>query len=511
MENGDDAFHLLKKMKKILFLCLISGMIWAKPPKKNILIFLVDDLGWQDVSVPFAGQKTPWNSLYRTPNLEKLAAKGVKFTHAYANQNCTPTRVSLLTGMNSLHHHVSSWTFQKDENPKEGGNPNFEVPAWNMNGLVNVAGYPNSIQATSIATVLANHGYLTVHAGKAHFGAYNTPAADPINNGFQMNVGGTAAGQPASYSGLQNFGNSTQGPSNIRAVPHLERYWGKDIHLTEALTQETMRRLDSARRADQPFFLLFSNYAVHTPIQADSRFVQPYFDLGLDSTEAKYASLIEGMDKSLGDWMGYLDQHHLTENTVILFLSDNGGLTDVGRGIKGRNTYNTPLRSGKTSGYEGGLRIPLVISGLPSKRKTVDENVMVDDIFPTILDMIGIKSTEAMQKIDGESMLGPLAGKKSKSDRYLTWHYPHMRTNGSPDIQPFSAIRQGDWKLLFFHQDQHFEMYNTREDLSEKNNLFSTESARAMKLAKELGQRLRSSQSKMLIQRSTKSEIVYPY
>ena len=161
-------------MRKILlrgaFLCSFS-LLAEKPKSKNFLIFLVDDLGWQDLSLSFADQKTPWNSLYRTPNLEKLAARGIKFTHAYANQNCTPTRVSLLTGMNALSHKVTSWTFQKDKNPDEGGDLKFQVPAWNMNGLSPYEN-KNSIHATSIATLLSENGYATIHAGKAHFGAY---------------------------------------------------------------------------------------------------------------------------------------------------------------------------------------------------------------------------------------------------------------------------------------------------------------------------------------------------
>ena len=501
-------------MRKILllgaFLCSFS-LLAEKPKSKNFLIFLVDDLGWQDLSLPFADQKTPWNSLYRTPNLEKLAARGIKFTHAYANQNCTPTRVSLLTGMNALSHKVTSWTFQKDKNPDEGGDPKFQVPAWNMNGLSPYEN-KNSIHATSIATLLAEKGYATIHAGKAHFGAYGSPGENPKLHGFQINIGGSAAGQPASYSGLQNFGNKTNGvPNDIRAVPHLNRFWGKDIHLTEALTQETMRVMDSVLTHPKPFFLLFSNYAVHTPIQPDKRFVQHYYDLGIDSTEAKYASMVEGMDKSLGDWIDYLDANKLTENTVIVFLSDNGGLTDVGRGKNGRNTYNTPLRSGKTSGYEGGLRIPFVVSGLGKKGSVNHENIIVDDIFPSILQLTNIKPKGKIQHVDGLSLVPIIQGKTSNQNRLFTWHYPHMRTNGSPDIQPFSAIRQGDWKLIFFHKDQHFELYNTRTDLSEKNNLFTSLPEKGQFLAKKLGEKLRSSNSKMLIDKEKQKEIIYPF
>ena len=490
-------------IKRITLFLVLFFICFGGQAQKNILIFLVDDLGWTDNSL-----RKP--AIFRTPNLEKLARKGVEFTQAYANQNCTPTRVSLLTGMNALNHQVTSWTFQKDENPNEGGNPRFAVPDWNMNGISPSAGVAHSIHATTLAQVLAGQGYATIHAGKAHFGAYNTPGADPKNLGFQVNIGGTAAGQPASYYGQQNFGNDPKKP-NIRAVPHLQRFHGKDIFLTEALTQETMRVMDSVLTKPKPFFLLFSNYAVHTPIQGDPRFLDAYYKHGMDSTEAKYASLVEGMDKALGDWMTYLDEKNLTKNTVIVFLSDNGGLTDVGRGIPGRNTYNSPLRSGKTSGYEGGLRIPLIVSGLSQRDSKIQQPVLVEDLFPSILAWTKTKKAKTVQQVDGHSIIPFLEGKNSDHSRLLFWHHPHMRTNGSPDIQPFSAVRQGDWKLIFFHQDQHFELYNTKTDLSERTNLYTKESAKAEFLAKALGQKLRETNSHMLIDRQKNQEIVYPF
>lgn len=495
----------MKNLYKIFLSGLVLASFHASAQQKNFLIFLVDDLGWQDVSVPFADSVTHWNRLYRTPNLEKLAARGVKFTHAYAHQNCTPSRVSMLTGMNPLHHKVTSWTFQKDQNPKEGGDPTFEVPQWNMNGL-SPKQFPNSFTAKSLAQKLKDHGYATIHVGKAHFGAYNTPGADPKLHGFDINIAGTAAGQPASYSGLQNFGHKPNGLSDMRAVPSLERFWGKDIHLTEALTQEGMRVLDSVRKGKQPFFMLFSNFAVHTPIQADKRFVDDYYAKGMDSTEAKYASLIEGMDKSLGDWMNYLDQNQLTKNTVIIFLSDNGGLTDVGRGKQLRNTYNSPLRSGKTSGYEGGLRIPFIISGIGKNGTSNHENIIIEDVYPTVLSLAKISYQSS---VDGRSILPLMVQKNTNKNRLFTWHHPHMRTNGSSDIQAFSAIRQGKWKLIYFHKDQHVELYDTQTDLFEKINLFSSHPKIGLFLAKKLEEKLKSSGSKMLMNALTKKEIPF--
>jgi len=494
--------QMFNKYLLIILLQLIPIFAFSQKPK-NILIFLVDDLGWTDNSL-----RKPAH--FRTPNLEKLARQGVEFTQAYANQNCTPTRVSLLTGMNSLNHKVTSWTFQKDENPNEGGDPRFAVPDWNMNGINPKPGDPHAVHATTIAQILSDRGYATIHSGKAHFGAYNTVGADPKNLGFQVNIGGTAAGQPASYYGKMAFGNDPQKP-NIRAVPNLQRFHGKDIFLTEALTQETMRIMDSMLTKPKPFFLLFSNYAEHKPIQGDPRSVDAYYKQGMDSTEAIYASLVEGMDKALGDWMDYLDQKDLAKNTVIVFLSDNGGLTDVGRGVPARNTYNTPLRSGKTSGYEGGLRIPLIVSGLSQRYREIQQPILVEDLFPSILAWTKTTKPENLQVTDGQSILPFVDGKKSDAKRLLFWHHPHMRTNGSPDIQPFSAIRQGDWKLIFFHKDQHFELYNTKSDLSEQTNLFTKETEKAQFLAKQLGKKLRATKSHMLIDRQKNQEIVYPF
>jgi arylsulfatase A-like enzyme len=206
-----------------------------------------------------------------------------------------------------------------------------------------------------------------------------------------------------------------------------------------------------------------------------------------------------------------LDKKDLIKNTVIVFLSDNGGLTDVGRGVPGRNTYNTPLRSGKTSGYEGGLRIPLIVSGLSQRDSRSQQPILVEDLFPSILAWTKTTKPKLVQSVDGKSIIPFLDGKKSDASRMLFWHHPHMRTNGSRDIQPFSAVRQGDWKLIFFHQDQHFELYNTKTDVSEQTNLYVKESAKAEFLAKALGQKLRETKSHMLIDRQTNQEILYPF
>ena len=235
---------------------------------------MVDDMGWQDTSVPFWDEKTKFNKLYETPNMERLANEGMKFTQAYATPVCTPTRVSLISGMNAARHRVTNWTLRRDTHmvkPPEG----LKIPDWNVNGAQTVDSIPNAVHITPLPQILKDNGYHTIHIGKAHFGALDTPGADPTTLGFEVNIAGHAAGAPGSYYGLKNFENTNRKES-IWNVPGLEKYHGKDIFLTEALTQEAMLALDESLERNKPFYLYMSHYAVHTPIQGDNRFEKKY-------------------------------------------------------------------------------------------------------------------------------------------------------------------------------------------------------------------------------------------
>ena len=504
--------HLLfthLKLSALLFVFFPGFAQQQKPQQPNIIIFLVDDMGWQDTSVPFYNERTPQNNKFATPNMERLANRGMKFTHAYANQNCTPSRISIMTGLNVISHHVTTWTLNKNEN-SEPDVLGIIQPAWNKNGFSNIPGYENAIHATALPQLLKDNGYATIHIGKAHFGSFDTPGADPKNLGFEVNIGGTAAGHPASYYGQKNFGN-TPGMKNIRAVPGLEKYWGQDIFLTEALTREAIREVDQVRENKKPFFLHLSHYAVHTPIVADKRFVQRYYDMGLDTIEANYASLVEGMDKSLGDIMNYLDEKKIADNTVIIFMSDNGGLTDVARGT-GRNAHNAPLRSGKTSGYEGGIRIPLIFywPTVTAAASINEGNVIVEDIFSTVASLAGLKKPATIQHVTGIDFSWYVKKNQKLPSRYLTWHYPHAHEGRHGDVQPFSIIREGKWKLIYFHRDGHFELYDTERDISESNNLIEVEKENAKALAKELGKLLRNQKAPRPIVASTGAVVPYP-
>ncbi len=498
-------------MRSLYFLLLLGIVVSAcstdsKESPPNILVFLVDDMGWQDTSVPFHTENTPFNERYNTPAMEKLAAQGMIFTQAYSNSVCTPTRVSLLTGMNAARHRVTNWTLRKggDQEPRH---PYLNHRNWNVNGLSPEPGVTGTVYATPLPAILKNAGYHTIHVGKAHFGAMDTPGADPLNLGFEVNIGGHAAGAPGSYEGLDSFGNSR---NNAWDVPGLEKYHGEDIYLTEALTREAIAALEENLRTGQSFFLYMSHYAVHTPIMADKRFVQKYLDAGLDQKEASYASMVEGMDKSLGDLMEWLGNNGLEDNTIILFTSDNGGLSAVARGGE-KHTHNRPLSSGKGSAHEGGIREPMIVSW-PGQRASgkIEQPVIIEDFFPTILEMAGIEQWETVQDIDGISFAGLLEGKKMDYSRPLFWHYPNFWGPSGPGIGPSSTIRKGDWKLIYYHDKRDFELFNLAKDIGETKNMYKEKAEIADSLARILGDYLRSVKADMPYDSSLNDNVPWP-
>ena len=265
--------NFIKIISIIILISLISCKTTQKP---NIIIFLVDDMGWQDTSVPFWKEKTNFNKIYKTPNMERLASEGMKFTQAYATPVCTPTRVSLISGMNAARHRVTNWTLRKNVSmvkDPEG----LQIPMWNMNGAQPIDSIENSIHITPLPQILKNNNYKTIHVGKAHFGALTTPGANPLNLGFEVNIAGHAAGAPGSYYGLKKFQNKRRSEKTWD-VPGLDKYHGKDIFLSEALTNEAILEIDKSIDDKKPFFLYMAHYAVHTPIQGDSRFEQNYLN-----------------------------------------------------------------------------------------------------------------------------------------------------------------------------------------------------------------------------------------
>ncbi|MES2776531.1 MAG: sulfatase [Bacteroidota bacterium] len=480
--------------------------------RPNIIVFLVDDMGWMDTSVPFGDGVMPLNQRYRTPNMEKLAKGGMKFTNAYATPVCTPSRVSLLTGMNVLHHGITNWTSPAKNNNTDVADSQMDTASWNYNGLSPVPGIEKTVYATPFPTLLKDAGYFTIHVGKAHWGSAGTPGANPYNMGFMVNIAGHAAGHPQSYYGKDNYGNIPN-KASVQAVPDLEEYFGKETFLTEALTLEALKALDAPVKNKQPFYLNMAHYAVHAPIQADYRFVQKYYAAGLDTLEAKYASLVEGMDKSLGDIMTYLEKNGIEKNTVIIFMSDNGGLSHHGRAGK-PNTHNLPLKSGKGSVYEGGIREPMIVKwpALVKPSTVAKQNIIIEDFFPSILEMAGLKKYKTEQTIDGRSFVPVLKNANyADSGRVLTWHFPNKWTTADgPGINYYSAIRQGDWKLVYNMRTGKKELFNLGEDIGESNDIAEAYPERVKRLADLLTDRLKTANAPMPTYKATGKQVPWP-
>lgn len=502
--NADGPFQVTRAVAKHLH---------SRDKRPNIVLFLVDDMGWQDTSVPFHSQPTDFNRRYRTPHMETLAKSGMKFTQAYACSVCSPTRVSLMTGLNAARHRVTNWTLQKNAS-NDRPHLRLDFPEWNVNGLSPVAGIERTVHAKALPEFLREAGYRNIHAGKAHFGAVGTPGSDPSNVGFDVNIAGHAAGGPGSFLGKQNFSAVWRNGDPVWDVPGLKEYHGQDVFLTEAITLEANKEVDDAVEDGQPFFLYMAHYAVHVPFAKDGRFYQKYIDAGLNHTEAMYAAMVEGMDKSLGDILANVDRHGLTDNTIVLFMSDNGGLSVHGRGGK-PNTHNKPLSSGKGSAHEGGVRVPMLVSwpGVTKKASVCRQPVIIEDFFPTILEMARISNVKQVGgTIDGRSFANLLKGDhdRSRDDRSLIWHYPNNWGPRGPGIGASSAIRHGDWKLIYYHDSQTYELFDLSKDLTETNNLAGSDPETRDRLARKLADYLQSVQAQMPVVKETGKEIPYP-
>ncbi|RPD38620.1 sulfatase [Chitinophaga barathri] len=473
---------------KRIFCCLaICSALQANAQQRpNIIVFLVDDMGWQDTSEPFWTQTTPLNKRYRTPNMQRLARQGMKFTNAYATPVCTPTRVSLMTGMNVTRHKVTNWTNYPRDKRSDAKDSTLLSGNWNLNGMSPVPGIPNTVYATPLPKLLAQAGYYTIHCGKAHYASNGTPGADPLAMGYAVNIAGHAAGHPASYLPEKQYGaaNASHG------VPGLEEFYNTDVFLTEALTRKALAAIEQNRAAKKPFFLYMAQYAVHVPLEADKRFYQHYIDQGLSTEEAKYASLVEGMDKSLGDIMDYLEREGMAKNTVVMFMSDNGGLSLAPPRTPPAHTQNLPLKAGKGSVYEGGIREPMIVSwpAVIKPGTVAAQPVIIEDFFPSILEMAGVKKPGMVQQVDGQSFLPVLKNNALKTkDRLLVWHYPHRWTQGEgPGLHFFSAARKGDWKLIYDQRKLELHLYNLKDDIGEENDVAAQNPAITKALAKEL-------------------------
>lgn len=470
--------------------------------RPNIILFLVDDMGWQETSVPFWKERTPLNDRYRTPNMERLAQMGVKFTQAYAYPISSPSRCSLLSGMNAARHKVTNWTLRYNQET-DGKNDEIIPPQWNCNGLqpdtvTSSHDRHRSTLVTALPQILKDNGYYTIHCGKAHFAAETTAGENPTNFGFMVNIAGGANGAPASYLAEDNYGT---GAFHVKG---LEQYYEKGLFLTEALTQEAIKAMTVPISQKRPFFLYMSHYAIHIPYTPDSRFVDNYRDndgegihdkmLGqrLNEQEINHAALIEGMDKSLGDIIDFIQQDpEVGRNTIIMFMSDNGGQAVSVRQGKENHDQNYPARGGKGSALEGGIHEPMLVSWPgTAKGGTININrIMIEDFFPTILDMAGVKGYHTTQIVDGISFADIIKDTTKHRDREIIWHYPNLWTDNIDEENgygPSSSIMKGDYHFIYYWKTGKTALYNNQEDIAETNNL-----ARQMpKLAKKMKKRL---------------------
>lgn len=488
--------------KKLCILPAVAAMLPAAiqgaETRPNIILFMVDDMGWQDASVPFAPDSSAYNRMFLTPNMERLAASGMKFTQAYASAISSPSRCSLFTGANAARHGVTNWTLNRDQTTDEHNDTIAPAADWNFNGVQRVPGINNTFVGPSFVQELKDSGYHTIHVGKAHLGAFDTPGENPHHWGFEVNVAGSAIGGIATYLSENNYGHDEQGnPTSRFAVDGLEKYWGTGTFATEALTLEAIKALDQAKKYNQPWFLYMAHYAVHVPIDRDPRFYQKHLDRGLSPKEAAYASLVEGMDKSLGDILDWGEANGEADNTIIIFMSDNGGLAAHPGWRDGEiHTQNAPLTSGKGSLMEGGIREPLIVRwpGRTAPGSECGSYLIIEDFYPTITEMAGIEGSDHYgHEIDGISFVPMIDGTADTStDRALIWNYPHVWGLSGPGIDLSCSIRKNQWKLIYNYADHSKMLFDIDADLSETNNLAATHPDIVKSLSAELGERLRA-------------------
>ena len=471
----------------ILFLLLTTLLNHNQAADRpNIIVFLVDDMGIMDTSVPFltdeAGKpKTyPLNRFYRTPAMERLAAQGIRFNQFNAMSVCSPTRISILTGQNAARHRSTNWI-----NPREDNRGTFGPNEWDWDGL--------DKDDVTLPRVLQANGYRTIHVGKAHFGPFKHEGSNPLNLGFDINIAGDAFGAPGSYLPENNYGAKMKAKHRQEHTPpHLEAYYSTDTFLSEALTIEAKKVVSKTVEEKQPFFLHLSHYAVHSPFETDPRFEKNYQDSAKPKNAKAFATLIEGMDKSLGDMLDHLDELGIAENTFVLFLGDNG--SDAPLGHQHEVACAAPLRGKKGAHYEGGMRVPFIAAWaktnpkhsfqkqLPIPADTIQPHIAsVTDLYPTLLKLTNSENPDG-HTVDGFPLQTLLTGAKDDPehpDQFLM-HYPHGKHRSSY----FTTWRDGDWKLIYHaipnetakqnklqSGGKTYQLFNLQEDPFEQKDL----------------------------------------
>jgi arylsulfatase A-like enzyme len=414
--------------------------------KPNIVFILIDDLGQRDLGCY-------GSTFYKTPNIDRMARDGIRFTDFYAAcPVCSPTRASILTGRYPQRMNVTDWIpGRKDAPDQRLCRPEIsnELP----------------LNEITIASVLQKAGYATALIGKWHLGG---KGFEPMRFGFDVNVAGDETGTARSY--FAPFENKSG------KMPGLERAEDGE-YLTDRLTTEAEAFIE--KNKDMPFFLYLPHYAVHTPLKAPQAVIDKYKVApahGRQSNPA-YAAMVELMDASVGRVLKKLDDLKLTDNTLVIFTSDNGGLATL-EGLPFAPTFNGPLREGKGYLYEGGIRVPLVMKW-PGKLKagtTTNQVACSIDFFDTILEATG---TTCESRRDGVSLLPVLRGEKL-AERPIFWHYPHYANQGG---RPGGAVRFQKYKLIEFFEDGRTELFNVEDDISESRNLIEADPRRAVALS----------------------------
>ena len=415
--------------------------------KPNFILILIDDLGWMDTGC--YGSK-----FYETPNIDHLAAEGMRFTDGYAAcAVCSPTRAAVMTGRYPARLGVTDWIrarFQGGKIPASKKNPTAYVGGKNKKLLCPPNALWMELGEITIAEALKPARYTSCHIGKWHLGPDNWY---PDRQGFDFNIGGCDFGQPPSY--FDPYSRKGQGQ-----IPTLKPR-RKGEYLTDREADEAVNFI--RRHKDKPFFLYMSHYAVHTPIQGKKNLIDKYkAKKPTNQKNPTYAAMVESVDGAVGAICSVLDELNLAERTIVIFTSDNGGLSGV--------TNNLPLRAGKGYPYEGGIREPLIIRWPKvTKAGTVShEPVTSVDYLPTICEAAGVP-LPSDRAIDGVSLLEHLKsnGARKLSREAIFWHFPHYRGG----IVPYSIIRAGNWKLIRRYEGKTFELFNLKADLSEKNDL----------------------------------------
>lgn len=449
------------------FVPLTSFFLSGRPekPRPNVIFILLDDYGYTDAGC--YGSK-----YYETPNIDRLARQGIRFTDAYAAcPVSSPTRAAIMTGRYPVNTGITDWIPGRQAN--SNGLPVDKLKAQPFKQQLD-------LNEVTIAEALQLNGYSTMISGKWHLGS--DPKFWPENQGFDVNKGGYGAGQP-------NKSNISDGYFSPYGNPKLED-GPVGEYLTDRQTDEAIKFLENSK--NKPFFLYLSYYAVHNPMQGKEqlirRFTHKADSMGLTRLQAftrekdwirktmkdnfkeriiqsnpVYAAMIYSVDENIGKLLQKLEELDIDENTIIIFTSDNGGLSTS----EGSPTCNSPLRAGKGWLYEGGIRVPLIIKvpGIGKKFSEISSPVSSIDFFSTIIDLTG--SDKVKTTSDGVSLIPLLKAGKMK-DRPLFWHYPHYSNQG---VEPGSAVRLGNFKLIDNFEKERQELYDLEKDISESNDI----------------------------------------